>query len=828
MDFYGNEKLQLAYDYVRFTGQNIFLTGKAGTGKTTFLHFLRKNLDKRLVVVAPTGVAAINAAGVTIHSFFQLSFGPQLPQFNNPDYRFRNKNDHINRFGREKRNIIKSLDLLIIDEISMVRADVLDAIDAVLKRFRNNNNPFGGVQLLMIGDLQQLTPVVKEDEWELLRNSYDTPFFFGSNALKQTDFVTIELQNVYRQKDEKFIGLLNKFRNNVVDKEAIDTLNKRYIPGFENNDKEGYIILTTHNYKAKEINSKRLDRLRGKTSVFYAEINGIFHEYNFPTDEKLKLKVGAQVMFVKNDPNPEKRFYNGKIGKIVDISPDYVEVKCDGDEDTVVVTPLEWQRIKYSLNEKTKEIEETVEGTFTQLPLKTAWAITIHKSQGLTFDKAVIDAQDAFAHGQVYVALSRCKTLDGLVLSSPVSPFGLKHDKTIEVFTKSFEANQPTREELLIDKYRYQQQLLSELFDFGYLLKNVYRLKNLLNENKNSIHGNYLDVVNLMSRNVKEDITGVALKFLKQIKTLAGKNPDVENNRELQERIKKAADYFSGKLEKEIVEKINSTSWETDNKAIKKSISNTEEKLFKEALFKIKCIDACKNGFETNGFLKVKAKASLEEANIKVSKSKTLKKKTGPELLEDLPNIELYERLKNWRDSKAAKLNKQVYRIIQLKSIRQLCTQLPGTKDALLKIKGFGKKRVNDIGDEVLEIIKTYCNEKKPEPSLEKHSVKKKKPDTKQVTFELWQAGKNIDEIAEERELTKSTIERHLVHFVEQGVIKAGELVEPEKLKKSTAFFENNKEASLTMARESLGDEYTYGELRFVKAHLKHKGILNG
>ncbi len=825
MDFNGNEKLQLAYDYVRFTGQNIFLTGKAGTGKTTFLHFLRHNLNKRLVVVAPTGVAAINASGVTIHSFFQLSFGPQLPEFNNPDYRFRNKNDNINRFGREKRNIIKSLDLLIIDEISMVRADVLDAIDTVLKRFRNNDKPFGGVQLLMIGDLQQLAPVVKEDEWELLRTHYDTSFFFGSIALKRTNYVTIELQHVYRQKDENFIRLLNKFRDNLIDKQAIETLNKRYIPEFENNDKEGYIILTTHNYKAKAINDKRLSRLPGKTYMYKAEIKGNFPEYNYPTDEELKLKTGAQVMFVKNDP--EKRFYNGKIGKIVHVSDDFVKVKCDDDDDIITVTPLEWQKIKYTLNEKTKEIEEIVDGTFTQLPLKTAWAITIHKSQGLTFDKAVIDARDAFAHGQVYVALSRCRSLEGLVLSSPVSPYAVKQNKTIEVFTKYFEANQPSKEELLKDKYRYQQQLLSELFEFGYLMKNIYYLRKLLNENKNVVQGNFGNTVNDISLLAKDEIVGVAVKFIKQINAYVKQNPDVENNSQLQERIKKASKYFSEKLEKNVVEKINSSTWETDNKTVRKSITETEEKILNEALFKLACLNFCKNGFETDGFLETKAKASIEEKQgVKVSKRKAAKEKVNDEMLADLPNKELYEKLKTWRNRKAEELNLPVYRILRLKSMYHLCYQLPGTKRALLQITGFGKKRVNDIGDEVIEIISEYCKEKNLETTDVREPEKKKKPNTVQLTYELWQTGKNIEEIAAERNFAVSTIEGHIAKLVEEGKIRVEKLIEIKKLMKIAAFFQSNQEASLTEAKENLGDNYSFAELKYVRAHLIYKGVL--
>ncbi len=400
-----------------------------------------------MIVTAPTGVAAINATGVTIHSFFQVSFGPLVPDYQPTETIDGIRQAKVNRFSKEKINIIRSMDLLVIDEISMVRADLLDAIDNTLRRFRNRNLPFGGVQLLMIGDLQQLSPVVKEDEWKLLRKYYETPYFFSSLALQKTNYVSIELQHVFRQKDKIFIDLLNKIRDNQLDNTVIEALKERYKPDF-NADNAGYIILTTHNYKAHQINDSRLSRLKSTVYTFDAQVWGNFPEYTYPTDAKLTLKEGAQVMFVKNDPNPEKLFYNGKIGTVVEIGKEIVKVKCEGDEESIDVKPLEWEKAKYTLDDETKEIKETVEGTFTQLPLKLAWAITIHKSQGLTFEKAVIDAREAFAHGQVYVALSRCKSLEGLVLSTPVLSQSIKYDQTIDRFTKHYEKNQPNQKEL--------------------------------------------------------------------------------------------------------------------------------------------------------------------------------------------------------------------------------------------------------------------------------------------------------------------------------------------------------------------------------------------
>jgi len=397
---FNNPQLKLAYEFVQHTGRNVFLTGKAGTGKTTFLHNLKKESSKRMIVVAPTGVAAINAGGVTIHSFFQLPFGPQLPYNNSPENK---QKSIIRRFSKEKINIIRSVDLLIIDEISMVRSDLLDGIDGTLRRFKNRNLPFGGVQLLMIGDLQQLAPVVKNDEWNLLRDHYNTAFFFGSLALQKTDYISIELTHVYRQSDERFIKTLNKVRNNTIDNEVIETLNARYNPDIDSLG-AGHIILTTHNAKARQINDSRLKKLPNKSFSFTADIKGTFPDHSYPNDLMLVLKKDAQVMFIKNDPSPEKQFFNGKIGRIIDIDSDSITVQCDGDDEPIFVEKLFWEKIAYSLDDKTQEINEVVEGMFFQYPLKLAWAITIHKSQGLTFENAIIDAQDAFAHGQVYVA----------------------------------------------------------------------------------------------------------------------------------------------------------------------------------------------------------------------------------------------------------------------------------------------------------------------------------------------------------------------------------------------------------------------------------------
>lgn len=442
-----NPELELARRFVERTATSVFLTGKAGTGKTTFLRELRARSPKRMIVLAPTGVAAINAGGVTIHSFFQLAFAPYVPESERgiaPD-----RPREAVRFSRQKIAIIKSIDLLVIDEISMVRADVLDAVSDVLRRFRDRRKPFGGVQLLLIGDVRQLAPVVRDEEWALLRTFYDSPFFFDSKALKQTDYVGIELQRVYRQSDGRFVELLNRVRDGRVDRNVLDELNRRYVPGFRPGDDEGYITLTSHNHTADAINERRLAELDAPSHTFEAEIEGAFPEYLYPTHPSLMLKKGAQVMFVKNDPSPEKRYYNGRIGTVTALDENRVEVLPRGESVPIAVEPAEWTNAKYVIDPDSKEISERIEGRFVQYPLRTAWAITIHKSQGLTFDRAVIDAAASFSHGQVYVALSRCRSLDGLVLSSPLDERCIVGDPTVQGFCERVSSERPDGTELL-------------------------------------------------------------------------------------------------------------------------------------------------------------------------------------------------------------------------------------------------------------------------------------------------------------------------------------------------------------------------------------------
>ena len=528
-----NNELRTAWDFVEHTGRSIFLTGKAGTGKTTFLKTVVEHSCKRSIVVAPTGVAAINAGGMTIHSFFQLPFSPFVP-----GAKIESRFD----FGKEKRKLIASLDLLIIDEISMVRSDLLDAIDSVLRKFRDRYKPFGGVQLLMIGDLQQLTPVVTPEDERMLKPYYDTPYFFGSKALSQIEYVTIQLEKVYRQQDDVFLTLLNHIREGHPTTDDLTLLNSRYQPVFLPKPEDGYIRLTTHNQMANNYNESELKKLEGHPYTYRAKIEGTFPDYSYPTAETLTLKVGAQVMFVKNDPSGEHRYYNGRIGHVIFADDNRLEVYCPGDADAIEVEPLEWENSRYKLNDETREIETEILGKFSQLPLRLAWAITIHKSQGLTFERAIIDASLSFAPGQVYVALSRCKTLEGMVLASQIPPQAIINDERVDDYIEhQEEAAQRSIEQLPTLKDEYYRYLLMELFDFKDILYREEYLGRIIIE---FFYHGFTDIAELHKRaleDFKRQVMDVADKWRAMIQqmTIAALHED-----EFLERVKRSAAYF--------------------------------------------------------------------------------------------------------------------------------------------------------------------------------------------------------------------------------------------------------------------------------------------
>ncbi|WP_449139207.1 helix-turn-helix domain-containing protein [Segatella sp.] len=604
-----NEESILAWNIIEKTSANLFLTGKAGTGKTTFLKRLKELSPKRMIVLAPTGIAAINAGGMTIHSFFQLPFSPYVPGTT-----FGGGEQKRYQFSKLKRNIIRSIDLLVIDEISMVRSDLLDAIDSVLRQYRKRHDlPFGGVQLLMIGDLQQLAPVVTPQEEHLLGQHYDTPFFFSSNALKQVGYLTIELKKVYRQQDEQFISLLNQIRENKASEETLQALNQRYIPNFVPPKEGNYIRLTTHNAPAQYINEQQLAALPAQSFSFTADIEGDFPETSYPADFKLTLKSGAQVMFIKNDP--QHRFYNGMIGEVIGVRTDedgskiIVRSKDSGEE--FDLEKMEWTNAKYTLNEKTKEIEETVEGKFMQYPLRLAWAITIHKSQGLTFEHAIIDASHSFTHGQTYVALSRCKTLEGMVLSEPLSRGAIISSQTVDSFTSQLAA--PTQAQISYLEQQYIIYCISELFDFYSLRASYEHLMRCLVE---FFNGKYPRVVSEYQKLqvVLKSLIAVSDKFRVQYTGMLARNPDVRQA-ELQDRIHKGAMYFLDKIGV-LSDLIRKSNLDTDNKVARKQFEDrfsvfSEDVKLKERLLKYECSAE----FTVTDYLKKKAQFLLLDAD---------------------------------------------------------------------------------------------------------------------------------------------------------------------------------------------------------------------
>lgn len=722
-----NQKLQFVEDLVLHTDAHIFLTGKAGTGKTTFLKSLPAKTHKRMVVVAPTGVAAINAGGQTIHSFFQLPFGPQLPEgAQDPTGRIKETFSlQFQRFTRTKLKIMRTLDLLVIDEISMVRADVLDAVDAVLRRARRSSKPFGGVQLLMIGDVHQLAPVAKPDEWELLAPYYKTTYFFGSRVLQKTEYLCVELDHIYRQHDTDFITLLNKVRDNRMDAECVQLLNSRYLPDFR--PTEGYITLTTHNYQADDLNQRRLAEIKSKSMMFKAVIEGVFPQSLYPCKEELELKIGAQVMFVRNDPNPEKAYYNGKIGRLTgyDEENDELEVTC-GDE-RIAVTPVRWPNLEYTLNEETQAIEEKEIGSFTQIPLRLAWAVTIHKSQGLTFDKLVVDAQQAFAHGQVYVALSRCTSLEGLVLKTRITSNALIGDGLVDYFVEQMPEKEPSQEKVDVLRKEYELTTMSELIDFQGIYRTTGRLAKVVTEHHTLFDGEMLQNVVRFRDSVKKELVDVQSKFEKQIRQLH-QSALYEANPTLQERMQKGSAYFHEQL-KPLSDDLSKLSYKTGNKVVNERLVEALQQLREEVYVKLGCLESCEKGFSADAYRKTKALKILEVTGGEQDKA-----------------------------GKGSKSEKQ----------------------------GGGAKR--------------------------------QKGETYQITKRMLEQGMTAEEIAAERDLNVSTIYGHFARLVEDGDFVATDFVAADKCAVIEEYFRDAEDSSLTAARDVLGDDYEFWEMRIVLA----------
>ncbi len=820
-----DKNIKLAHDLVKFTSKSVFLTGKAGTGKTTFLRNLPNITRKRMAVVAPTGVAALNAGGVTIHSFFQLPFTPYIPE--GADVSFVTKDEEGNavreqfRMSGNKIKLLRSLDLLVIDEISMVRSDLLDAVDSVLRHYRRSSLPFGGVQLLMIGDLYQLTPVVKEEEWRIISRFYRSPYFFDSNALKKVDYLTVELTHIFRQQDDVFISILNQIRTNTLTSESLAVLNSRVSTNTDNDDEQN-IHLTTHNNDANGINTSKLDALEGQEYTFEADIIDNFPPYMYPTDETLTLKVGAQVMFIKNDSSPAKLYYNGKIGKITEIDDTKIMVLCKGDLSPIEVKEEKWENIQYVVNNETKEIEQNVIGEFIQYPLRLAWAITVHKSQGLTFDRAIIDVHAAFAFGQVYVALSRCKSLEGLTLKTPISSQMIKSDTEVVTFCDNARQKQPDEQSL--NKYivSYQRDVLLKIFDFNLLQRQLAEVRKVYMSNFNRFNPEYSQRLIDVVQQFDSQIFDVNKKFVVQLWKIFSASPDVQlkDDEFLQQRLWKASEYYHGKLAEIIGEPFSQMLLESDNKEIDDEMKSALEALELEYCKKRNIFEKLRDGFSTEMYLKI----------ISITEDKfvpTFSRKSHPTYSAPKTNKELFGVLNAWRKSVADEFDMPVYYVLPQKSLVEIVDKLPRNAKSLSKITGIGVKKVAAYGNDILNIINDYCKtngidddaispelEKLPEPKKAK-KPKPSKGDSFKKSFEMFKQGMSVADIAKERSLVESTVYSHLTRFIKTGEIQPEELIGKEKFSEIMDFLESHSfSGSVSPLYAEAEGKYSYEELR--------------
>lgn len=743
---FDNKEMDLAWEFIANTGVSVFLTGVAGTGKTTFLRRLRELTPKRMAVLAPTGVAAINAGGQTIHSFFQLPFGPFLGQNTQ-------SKSAMFKMNQKKKDMIRTIDLLVIDEISMVRADLLDQVDDALRRFRDPSKPFGGVQLLMIGDLMQLAPVSKDAEWRLLADKYDTPYFFSSRALQQSKYVTIELKHIYRQQDKAFIDLLDHVRHGKMTQQVVDALNARYVPDISDTQ-AGYIRLTTHNATANAYNEQRLAALPGEAMTFQAVAKGDFPENNYPNDPILQLKPGAQVMFLKNDSSGARQYYNGKIGTVerYDEESKAIIVQCPGDEDYIAVTPDTWENVKYGIDPETKSIKEEVVGTFTQYPLRLAWAITVHKSQGLTFDHAVLDINRSFTHGQVYVALSRCRSLQGLVLSSQIWSSSVITDQSVNSFIEKEQAAIDYYIQLLPEyKSQYAVTLLDELYSMESIKQALGRLTRVVDEHLYVQEHKLLVQLKELMPQVEEQLASVGAKFAPIYRYAMAQSEGQIAGTPLEARIKSSATYFITELEHLFYVGLKGTAINVENKAIAEQYKNALISLRGEISMKIYIFEKLTTqSFSIPDYLDFKAQAWLENAD----------------------NL-----AKSARPAKA-------------------------------------KRKKDDIDDFLDEEV---AEEELAKPKKSKKSEKEPKQPTKEQTFQLFEQGLSIEEIATQRGLTTGTIAGHLADLACMGRVELNRILAPERQQRIREAIASMTDAfTLSHIKELLPEDYEYHEIRLI------------
>ncbi len=737
-----NSIFELAASFVRQTNRPIFLTGKAGTGKTTFLKYIQQNCTKKMAVVAPTGVAAINAGGVTIHSMFMLPIGTYIHNFpstwGESDTHIFNRNQLLSklRLSQNRRDLMRELELLIIDEISMVRADVLDAVDTVLRSVRRRlHEPFGGVQVLYIGDLFQLPPIVRQQEKSLMDSVYNSPFFFDALAAKADEPLCIELKKIYRQKDDNFIRILNNIRNNEATQDDLDILHECYDPYFEPLKEEGYITITSHNYQADDINRRELDKLSTLGYQIEAEVEREFPETAFPTEKVLRIKEGAQIMFIKNDKGDDRRFYNGKIGWVEQIKEDgqKILVRFKDEEELLELEKEQWKNVKYKYDEEDDEIQEEVLGSFKQYPIRLAWAITIHKSQGLTFERAIVDAGQSFAPGQVYVALSRLTGLSGLVLRSRITPQSIMTDERIIAFSNNKITEDTLKQSLKISQKDFVTTSLLNAFNFEKLYDQIQIL--IHNTNFKKLADG--DAAMLIINQVNEQILPLkqnAEKFFPQLQSLL--DSGAASYSLLQERVSKAVPWFESSLDTNII-------------------------------------------------------------------------------------AVLRNHIQEWRVKSRTKKYTEIVRVVLLFAERKKI-QL---QQALLTVEGI----VNpDKWEQAIEAVSNMNNPGVLMPTVEETvatsdaPTKPSKGLTKVISYELFQEGKSIDEIAKLRSLASSTILGHLAEFVGLGVLAPQQFMSDEKLEMVLGAFKENPNMLHAEMKMRLGDDYTYAEIKIGHQYLKY------
>jgi len=698
------------FDLIEYTSRSVFLTGKAGTGKTTFLNEFVKKTKKKHIVVAPTGIAAINAGGVTIHSMFGLPLRTFLPTTDRIDSSLANNiidlQQHF-KYRKDKLKLLREVEVLIIDEVSMLRADVLDMMDFSLRFIRRNNQRFGGVQMLFIGDLYQLPPVVRDEH--VLKMFYNSPFFFDSLAIKDIPLLTIELTKVYRQTDQDFLEILNAIRDGDVANIDFNHLNERYDPGFEAGE-EPYVYLCSHNKMADDINQEKLKDIKVSPKSYEAKLFGEFKENQFPNEQFLELKVGAQVMFIRNDITGEKKYFNGKLGEISSLDENEVKVILEGSEREITVKREVWEQKKYSLDTD-KNIKEEVLGSFEQFPIKLAWAVTIHKSQGLTFDKVIIDAGKSFTAGQVYVALSRCRTLEGIILKSKITPEVIFKDNRILKFQGETQANDNVESILNQEKYDYSIRKVLRTVDCQWFLKEVEQWNNL------SIVTKSIDRTksNQLYLQLKRDVLNLGKIF--------------------------------EKLERIIFQKVN---------------------LFIEKKEDWSEIESKSKGAVNFFFTEIRDKVfnPLKEFYAEIKGAKGLK--------------QYNEELKNWLEDIEEYLN-------SLKEIHLLETKLLDEK-----------------------------NDKEV-------SMKIAKVPSQVLTFQLFEQGKTISEIAMERGLVKETVIGHLAKFAEQGLLDIARVITSDKIKAFKEMFHRDPKENLTDWKAALPNDFEFNEIRILINHFTYQ-----